>query len=38
LPPELRMVVQGELEGGRFQRAYLMHEGQLVPLYIDPQP
>lgn len=35
LPPELRMVVQGQLAGGKIERAYLLLEGVLVPLYID---
>jgi uncharacterized protein len=35
LPPELRMVVQGQLAGGRIERAYLLLEGVLVPLYVD---
>lgn len=35
LPPELRMVVQGQLRPGRIERAYLLLEGQLVPLFVD---
>lgn len=35
LPPELRMVVQGQLREGDLERAYLLYEGRLVPLFVD---
>lgn len=35
LPPELRMVVQGELEEGELERSYLALGAVLVPLYVE---
>jgi putative hemolysin len=37
LPEGLRMVVQGELASGRIERAYLMLNGQLVPMFVERQ-
>lgn len=35
LPPELRLVVQGELEEGGLERSYLKIGAVLVPLYVE---
>ena len=35
LPADLRMVVQGRLSEGKLERAYLVREATLVPLFVD---
>jgi len=35
LPPDLRMIVQGRLEAGELERAYLKLGTELVPLYVE---